>query len=448
MTDEAKPVDPRIGAVVAGKFEILDLIGQGGLGRVYRARDTGLDELVAVKFLRAEIGSIPELRARFRREAVALARVRHPGIVSLLDYGQHEEEPFLAMELVHGVCLADVIGDGNTLPRPRVPVVFDQLLQVLEAAHALGVVHRDIKPDNVMLVDAPDRSDRIKVLDFGLAHLDRPVDQEKLTQTGMAQGTAAYMAPEQCRGEKVGPKADVYAVGTMLFEALSGDTPFHGDAASLMAQQMFVAPPPLEERAPDLPAGVPVLVAKALAKEADERPTASEMRDALRAAFGGTDEPALAARAAELRERSAGLTRSERGLTGVRGEDAVASERAPAHLGDVRVRGSDAERASSLGTALAMLGVTNRAKGTAVTTDDARDADLAMLVAQADDATRRALTGRARDARPMVFVADIGDVAEVREWIRLGAVDVALAGAEDADTARRIKRLLERRRIS
>lgn len=437
------PPDPRLGAVVGGKFEIESLVGQGGLGRVYRAKHIGLGEPVAVKFLRGEIASFPELRARFRREAVALARVRHPGIVSLLDYGEHEGEPYLAMELVKGVPLGDVMGDGKTLARPRIPAVFDQILQVLEAAHALGVIHRDMKPDNVMLVEAPDRADRIKVLDFGLAHLDRPVDDDKLTNTGMAIGTAAYMAPEQCRGEDVGPKTDVYAVGAMLFEALTGETPFNdrGDAATLMAAHLFLAPPALEDRVPDLPPGVPVLVARALAKDAADRPTAAEMRDALRTAFGGTDEAALVAKAAEMRERAAGLSRSERGLTGVRGEDVPKSERGGAGSGSVRVMLEDATRRESLAAALAMVGVDARTKRAAPGATDLESDAGGLLIASATDALRATpLPG----SGAKVFVLDVPAVADVPEWIRWGATDLCMLHADDADTARRIRRLSKR----
>nr|MBK7064237.1 serine/threonine protein kinase [Deltaproteobacteria bacterium] len=161
------------------------------------------------------------MRARFRREAVVLARLRHPNIVSVIDYGEHQGELFLVMELLRGFSLdTQVMAGGLTMPVPRVVSVIDQVLQVLEA-HAAGVVHRDLKPENVML-DAGDRTDKVKVLDFGIAAFDDERTVEKLTRTGTVRGTPQYMSPEQCVGQDVGPPGDVYAVGIILYELLLG----------------------------------------------------------------------------------------------------------------------------------------------------------------------------------------------------------------------------------
>lgn len=310
--------DKHIGALVAGKFRVESLLGQGGMGAVYRARHTELGEPVAIKFLSRLWSQDPEYRERFRREAVILARLRHPGIVSVLDFGEENGELFMAMELVRGQELAALISEpsGDLVPLIRLQSIFDQMLAVLEAAHATGVIHRDMKPENVMLLEAEDRGDRIKLLDFGIAHVSE--QDQKLTQTGTVRGTPWYMSPEQCRGEDVGPKTDVYAVGVMLFQALAGRLPFDAEhAAGVMAQQMFLDPPAMADVSPrEIPPGIEAVTRLALAKDHGARPTAAEFRDALGAAFRGTDAVTLAEHAAAERQRVAHLSRSDRALTG------------------------------------------------------------------------------------------------------------------------------------
>ncbi|MFO0630944.1 MAG: serine/threonine-protein kinase, partial [Polyangiales bacterium] len=314
------PADDRLGEVVGERYQIEALLGAGGMGRVYRAIHLQLGEPVAVKFLLSDFSARAEMRARFRREAVVHARLRHPGIVSVIDYGEHRGELYLVMELLRGFSLdAQVNAGGLTMPVPRAVAIVDQILQVVEAAHAAGVVHRDLKPDNVMLLDAGDRTDRVKVLDFGIAGLTGDSGRvEKLTKTGSVRGTPQYMSPEQCVGGEVGPPSDVYSVGVILYELLLGAPPFVGrSVAEVLSQQMFAPVPSFAECPPprEVPLGVEALLQRVMAKRPEQRPTVREFRDALQLCLRGADPVSLAQRDAAERARAAGSAREERALT-------------------------------------------------------------------------------------------------------------------------------------
>jgi eukaryotic-like serine/threonine-protein kinase len=227
----------RVGTVIAGKYRVQEVLGRGGMGDVYSGIDEELGGRVAVKFLHRMFGNDSDLRARFRREAQALSRLRHPGIVSLLQFGEHEEELFVVMELVTGKALSDLL-DEAPLSVPFVATVFSELFEILEFAHEAGVVHRDVKPSNVMVLPG----NRVKLIDFGLARL--PETQEKLTRAGVVHGTPEYMSPEQALGENVEAPGDIYSTGVLLYECLAGDGPFEGgSAAMLMSQHLFGDPP-------------------------------------------------------------------------------------------------------------------------------------------------------------------------------------------------------------
>ncbi|MBX3232983.1 MAG: serine/threonine protein kinase, partial [Labilithrix sp.] len=345
--------DPRLGSTVHGKYEITSLVGRGGMGAVYRATHRELGEPVAIKFLHPMFASTAELRERFRREAVALARLRHRCIVSLLDYGEDAGEHYMVLELVSGRPLSDVLGDGP-LSLPFVTAVFDQLLEVLEVAHEADIVHRDIKPSNVMIVGA----DHVKLLDFGLVQL--PIASlEKLTDVGVVHGTPDYMAPEQCEGKETTPATDIYSVGVMLYECLAGKTPFDGrGAAQLMAAHLFLEPPSMESRGAqaELPRALEDLVHRALSKLPDARPRAGAFRRELAAIFRGTDPRSLAEGAARERARGAALSRSERAVTGVTAADGAprADGATTPASSRVHIRITDAGRATELQTALAV----------------------------------------------------------------------------------------------
>ncbi|HEY8432089.1 MAG TPA: serine/threonine-protein kinase, partial [Sandaracinaceae bacterium] len=276
-----------VGHVVGERYEIEALLGEGGVGRVYRARHTALNRSVALKVLLAEHEGSEVLRERFRREAETLAALSHPHIVSVTDFGVDGEMLFLVMELLEGRTLAELLREGPIEPRRGLAIV-RQVLLALGYAHARGVVHRDLKPHNVFVRTLDDGSDHATVLDFGLARiLSREGSRAQLTRAGMLIGTPAYMAPEQASGdvEAIDARTDVYAAGLLLFEVLTGRRPFLGsDQGKLLRAHLLEDPPPLEEAAPGLrvPEALSALVTRALAKSRRERfGDATEMLAAL-----------------------------------------------------------------------------------------------------------------------------------------------------------------------
>jgi eukaryotic-like serine/threonine-protein kinase len=450
------PADDRVGQIVAGRYLLESLLGAGGMGRVYRARHVELGEQVAVKFLLAEWTARPEMRARFRREAVVLARLRHPNIVSVLDYGEHQGELYLVMELLRGFSLdTQVMAGGLTMPVDRAVAVVDQVLQVLEAAHAMGIVHRDLKPENVMLLDAGDRTDKVKVLDFGIAAFDEDQSVERLTRTGTVRGTPQYMSPEQCVGRNLGPPTDIYAAGTILYELLVGDTPFTGrSVAELMSQQMFNPVPPFSERPPAraVPPGLEALTMRALSKRPEQRPTAAEFRDALSLCARGADAGSLAARDAAERARAAGLARGDRALAPERAApvEGAANQTGPSPR--VAMWGFSEARAVAVRTALAAHGVTAypvRDAGLTATAPD-RMPWRAVLIAGDAESEARTRWVRSREddevRRLPTLVLDLGRASDAAALIRCGASDAALASVDDAALCQKVLRALRRGR--
>jgi eukaryotic-like serine/threonine-protein kinase len=268
-----------VGQVVSGRYRIQKLIGEGGMGAVYLAEHTHMRKRVALKLLHAEMSNDEEVLARFRREAEAAAHVEHPNVAAATDFGQMEDGAFfLVLEYVEGTSLRDVLSDGGALRPDRALHIARQIAFALERAHSAGIVHRDLKPENVMLVQRGGDTDFVKVLDFGIAkvepHPHRDATQP-LTRLGTILGTPEYMAPEQALGETVGPAADLYAVGVMLYEMLTGKHPFDADDRMAVLSMHIVAPvPAMADRNPtvDVPPAIEELVRRLLEKDAKLRP--------------------------------------------------------------------------------------------------------------------------------------------------------------------------------
>lgn len=434
--------DPHLGLTLADKYLVDSLLGRGGMGAVYRATHLELGEPLAVKFLHGDLARSSNLRSRFRREAVALARLRHPGIVSVIDFGEHGEELYMVMELVRGLTLAELI-ENEMLPAVRIGNIFDRILQVLEVTHAQGIVHRDLKPHNVMVLDTPDHADHVKLLDFGLVHLDSSTDP-RLTETGSVQGTPVYMSPEQCRGREVGPAADIYSIGVTLFEVFSGRVPFiANETAALMAQHMFVEPPPLTDRVTGAPVSVGLqhVVSRALAKDPALRPTARELRDELSRALRGTDAASLAQQAAKERARVAVLSRSERAPTAPEIPSVDPSRHAVAG-DDVRVAlwVLDEGRLVTLRAALAVNGIHASIAGDLAATQGAH----VIVMSASGNALAQLERLRSAGVNAPTLVVDVsGDAAA---FVRAGAHDIHLASAGDAKVHTKVRRLLRRGR--
>ncbi|MEU4267614.1 serine/threonine-protein kinase [Streptomyces sp. NPDC026092] len=276
---------------------MLSQLGAGGMGEVWEALDTTLDRRVAVKLIRSDFAS-GDMRTRLRREAQALARIAHPNIVAVYDVGVDHEQPYLVMELLEGVDLRRLLAECGPLPSDTVREVVAGMCAGLAAAHGVGVLHRDVKPGNVHLT----RTGRVVLQDFGIAHL---LDTKGLTATGAIIGTPGYMPPEVLTGQGIGPAADMYALGTCLYEMLSGRPAFgRGDAFARMYQVVHEQPDPLPGDM-GIPADLAGLVDRLLSKEPADRPAPSEvMGDLSRPAHG--DQLVARAVTGALRDRALG----------------------------------------------------------------------------------------------------------------------------------------------
>ncbi|HVR19381.1 MAG TPA: protein kinase [Polyangiaceae bacterium] len=265
--------DPLIGSIVAGRYRVERLLGSGGMGAVYRAEHVHMRKTVALKVLHKELAGVNEIVARFEREAIAAGRVEHPNVAPATDFGKLEDGSFyLVLEYVDGKSLRELLEQGP-LAWERAVAIAKQVVSALVAAHAAGIVHRDLKPDNVMLVELSDGSERVKVLDFGIARVtlsDAKPDATHLTKVGAVMGTVAYMSPEQALGDDVDERTDLYALGVIVHEMISGHIPFDADsAAQILAKQITEAPPPLPSGAPR---ALAELVTELLKKTRLERP--------------------------------------------------------------------------------------------------------------------------------------------------------------------------------
>ena len=270
--------------LLGGRYEVGASIGVGGMAEVFRGRDVRLGREVAVKILRADLAREPAFQTRFRREAQAAASLSAPNIVSVYDTGNEDGVPFIVMELVSGRTLRTILRtEGRLLPQRALEVVADILL-ALDSAHMAGIVHRDIKPANVMLTPAGE----VKVMDFGIARAIADTSAT-MTQTSAVIGTAAYLSPEQARGEHVDARSDLYSTGCLLYELVAGAPPFAGDNPVAVAyQHVREDPPPPSEYDTSLSADVDAVVLKAMAKSPAARyQSAMEMRaDLLRCVAG------------------------------------------------------------------------------------------------------------------------------------------------------------------
>ncbi|MDH6577315.1 serine/threonine-protein kinase [Kitasatospora sp. MAP5-34] len=260
------------GRLVAGRYELATLIGQGGMGQVWKAHDRTLDRWVAVKLLQpnrsAAAEQDAELRRRFARECRVTAQVDHPGLVTVHDATGHGDDLYLVMQYVQGADLADHLAEHDPYPWPWAVAVAAQLCPILTAVHAVPAVHRDLKPRNIMV--RPDGT--LVVLDLGIAAVLNS-DTTRLTLTGSPIGSPAYMAPEQAMDREVGPRTDLYSLGVILHELLSGTLPFaYSSALGVLHQHLHEPPPPLRRIRPEVPQALEELVLRLLAKDPLDRP--------------------------------------------------------------------------------------------------------------------------------------------------------------------------------
>jgi serine/threonine protein kinase len=271
-----------IGKVV-GPYKITDKIGEGGMGAVFKGIDTMLEREVAIKMLRPELARQPEVLERFRTEAVTLAKLNHPNIATLYSFLRHEDDYFMVMEFVRGNTLETSIQNFGAIPFERAIPLFCQALEGIDHAHKQGIVHRDIKPANVMVQE----SGSVKVMDFGIA---RVLGTARMTKQGNVVGTVEYMSPEQIRGEDSDARSDIYSLGILLYEMLTGRVPFSSTSEyEIMKLQIEEAPPPPTLYAAQLPLPVEQAIMRSLAKKAEARfQTAGEFRAVLLGALSAS----------------------------------------------------------------------------------------------------------------------------------------------------------------
>ncbi|MCX6462137.1 MAG: serine/threonine-protein kinase, partial [Pseudonocardiales bacterium] len=290
-----------------GPYRIEELLGRGGMGEVYRAHDTERDRQVALKVLPAHLAEDTEYQERFRRECRAAARLNEPHIVPIHTFGEIDGRLFLDMRLVEGTDLASWLKTYGAMPADAAVSVVSQVAAALDAAHAAGLIHRDVKPSNVLLAGVQggivDREVFAYLFDFGIARAqDGMSDDPALTRAGTMPGSLAYVAPERFSGVEGDPRADVYALACVLHQALTGHPPYEGDLATLMRSHLGAPPPRPSSTRPDLPAGLDQVVAQGMAKDPAQRPaSAGALAAAARREIGAVSMPRHPGAAALLR---------------------------------------------------------------------------------------------------------------------------------------------------
>ena len=276
MAEELDLDELPVGTKLAGRYKICERIGVGGMSQVYRAEHTTITRQLAIKVLSGEFTRRPDVVVRFLQEARAASQVAHENVVEVTDFGETEDgRPFIVMEYLEGESLAATLLAEGPFSWGRTRGILLQILAALEAAHSRRVIHRDMKPGNCFRIRRHGTDDFIKVLDFGIAKVLREDGTGiSLTAQGTVMGTPDYMSPEQCRGTKVDPRADLYALGVMAYEMLSGRLPFAAKhPVDVMHMHVFEEAPPIPEIAPDaeVPSAAMKVVKRAMAKEPDER---------------------------------------------------------------------------------------------------------------------------------------------------------------------------------
>jgi eukaryotic-like serine/threonine-protein kinase len=278
----AEPNDKLVGQLVAERYRVIGPLGEGGMGQVYLAEHEAIEKKVALKVLRPEYTHKEDIVIRFQQEAISASRIKHPNVLDVFDFGRLDSgEAFLAMEFLEGHDLSDELEKCKVMEPTRALHIAHQICRALAAAHSRGVVHRDMKPDNVFLQRSHDGDEIVKIVDFGIAQLRTTEEvakvettRRRLTKTGMIFGTPEYMAPEQAAGKHADLRVDVYAVGVILYEMFTGAVPFTGDSfMAVLAATLNEKPPAMIEVNPELAIGpeLEAVIMKALAKSPDDR---------------------------------------------------------------------------------------------------------------------------------------------------------------------------------
>lgn len=269
--------DPMVGTCLMGKYDIIDVIGHGGMGVVYKGRQVLMDRTVAIKMLQSQHIADSMSVKRFHQEGKAASKMNHPHVITVYDFGvtPTSGQPFIVMDYLLGTDLSQIIKDEGQLGVERSLKILAQSTDALDHAHRMGVIHRDLKPSNIMLIDYEDEKDYVKVVDFGVAKLiSAGGEQQRLTQMGEVCGSPVYMSPEQCQGLELDSRSDIYSMGIVIYETLTGRLPILGKTmVETMSKHITEAPPRFTEVRPDLyiPERLEAVVFKALSKNRDDR---------------------------------------------------------------------------------------------------------------------------------------------------------------------------------
>jgi serine/threonine-protein kinase len=284
MDEDGQPYSTLIGKTIDGKYLVQSVLGEGGMAIVYRAHHLQMERVVVIKVMQGWLTSNKTSVERFEREGKLTAKLNHPNIVAVYDVGSIDgREPYIVMEYIKGEALADRIHNGGPLDFDTTANIIIQICRGLEEAHSSGIIHRDLKPDNVLLQVKSDRPDWVKIVDFGISNMIQGA--KRLTKTGRMVGTPEYIAPEQLKDKPIDIRTDLYAVGIMIFEMLTGRVPFDGESAeSILMKHLLEEPVPMATIRPELAGENPFdpIVAKLLKKAPEERyQTAEELRHVL-----------------------------------------------------------------------------------------------------------------------------------------------------------------------
>lgn len=267
-SDAPGEFEARLRKALGDEYQLLELIGEGGFARVFKARDVRLDRLVAIKVIRPDYAGAKTFVDRFRREGVALAKLRHPGIVPIYDIRERDELIYYVMPFVEGKTLRARLDQSRSIPPHEAHRIFNELCDAIAAAHRVGIVHRDIKPDNVILEG---NLGNVLLMDFGIA---KAVSEENqtLTASGVLVGTPRYMSPEQASGAEVDQRSDIYSLGVLAYEMVTGHLPFDGEnTQELIAQHLTAEPRPVRRINPSIPKGLAEVITRCLAKDPAQR---------------------------------------------------------------------------------------------------------------------------------------------------------------------------------
>jgi hypothetical protein len=419
--------EPSTGTLLVGRYRLGSLLGRGGMGTVWRAVDQQLGREVAIKILAPHALARPDAVPRLEREARVGAMLAHPGVVSTLDVGTTPEGTwFVVMQLVPGGDLAAYRERHLRLSVATVIAIGYQLADALAAAHERGVVHRDLKPENVLL-DGEHDPPVVRIADFGLAYSVRAEDprQGKLTVDGTVAGTPEYMSPEQASGGDLGPPSDVYALGCVLFDLLTGSPPFaEGGVGRILAQHLYTPPPRVRDRRPDTSPALDELIDRMLAKRPGDRPTVLAVRKRL-AVLDGSE----AVTGAHARDAMLASDRAERMVSVVTPATTATPATVPAgELVEVAITGEVPRE---------LIGALRAADLAPVSTDAA---PLRLLIGATLEQVALAVAAGA------VVVADATrpDFARISDLLRLGVADIVFAPLAPADVVRRLRRAARR----